>query len=657
MKTVKPYGTWDSPVSIDLILQAGDAKISDDVFVDPVTSKIYHTEGRPDENGRDTIIASEEGIDVLGKPWDARDGIYEYGGAPAVAFNGTLYFSNYTDGRVYKTTEGGQPESITPDSNNVVRYANFSVHPKQNHLIVAVLEDHKDPEPSNVINNVCLINANTRTVSTIVSDADFYASPTFSPDGAHIAWVQWNFPDMPFDGSQLYVGDVTVSADETSLSVSNATYVAGKASTVSATFACWASNDVVLFTSDESGFINPWMYSVSSHKAGPILSKPIKDDFGVGKWTLSWNFGAAMDLEAKKSLFISMREGRSVIYVVDVARGTANCLDCPYVNITTFKRAGDNRAVFLGQKRDNSANVILCTLEGSDEQPELSYKELKNSTEIPDDVKASISYAQPITLENDAGEALYVIYYPPTNVDYTGPEDERPPCVVDAHGGPTGIAYQSLQWLVQYFTSRGFAWMDVNYSGSSGYGRAYVNRLLGQWGVLDVKDIVSAIKQISSAPRLLVDPKRTAIRGESSGGYDALMTICSHPDAYTAATSQYGIADLTTLAQHTHKFESRYIDELVGGTWNDNPQLYDSRSPVNLASSIKTPLLVLQGLADNVVPPEQAQAIVVAIMKQGGTVESITFPGEGHGWRKAETIKKAYESELGFYRVVWGLFP
>ncbi|KAI8996684.1 alpha/beta-hydrolase [Trametes punicea] len=650
MTKTAAYGTWTSPITTDVVLKSG-AK-AEEVFVDPITSTIYHIEQRPSEGGRLVIVDTEKGEDVVGKDWNVRSAVHEYGGAPAVAYDGVIYFSNFKDNRVYRLQKGEAPEPITPENPNH-RYAKLAVHPKHPHLIVAIREDHTDPRPSDVVNILCLINAHEKTVAPLITGADFYSSPCFTPDGEHIAWQQWFHPDMPWEGAEIHVAEVQV--DERSLALSDAKHVAGKRIDVSAAYPVWASNDLLLFVSDESGYYNPWAYSVASGRAAPVLSKPVNEDFAAPMWRLGYNFGVPLDLEGRMALYTAVKKGRNVLYLISIRGGTLEELECPYVNVESVQRVTYEAVVFNGQKHDEAEHIVLCNIKEY-AKPNYTVVNANADTQTLPFARAYVSVPRSITLKvPETGEDVHVLFYPPTNPDYVAPEGERPPAILNVHGGPTNRAFPGLKLTIQYYTSRGFAWLDVNYGGSSGYGRKYIKRLEGKWGLVDVQDCALAAEQLAAPPYSLIDAQRVAITGRSSGGYTVLMALCSYPDTFAAGTSSFGISDLITLGQFTHKFESQYLFKLVGGTPAEVPEAYKERSPVNKADQIKAPLLVLQGSIDAVVPPNQAELIVSNIKKRNGRVEYVVFEGEGHGWRKAENIRTALKKELAFYEDVFGL--
>ncbi|OJA09414.1 hypothetical protein AZE42_03073 [Rhizopogon vesiculosus] len=597
-----PYGLWESPITADAIAQ--DSVAMSDIFVDPVTKDIYYIEQRASERGRSVLLSNSTQKEVFGTNFNACTCVYEYGGSAAMAYNGTVYSSNLADFRVYAAKDG-KISPITPeDPNKIYRYADFCVHPVHTDLLVAVLEDHTDDTPQNVRNSLCVIDSTAVTVTSLVCTDDarneFYAAPTFSPSGDKLAWQFWSHPDMPWEGGQIYVADVQHDSTTHTLSLSGKRLVAGQANTIGACYPLWVSNDKLLFTSDESG---------------------------------------------------------SVLYVVDITKGTLLEIkdqSFDFVFVDHVQRVSENTFVFTGLRSNAPGAAMLCTLIGSSFLPDfqvLRSTASASSAPLPEDI---ISLPQPITLQVADGP-LHVVYYAPKNPEYAGSSipGERPPCVLNVHGGPTWLEDQGLNLLKQYFTSRGYAWLDVNYGGSSCYGRAYVERLKGNWGISDVNDCIEAIQspKISS----VVDTERTAIRGGSSGGYTVLAAIAldsstaSKKKFFACATSTCGISNLELFADDTHKLELRYVIKFLGGMKQEVPQVYHDRSPVYFSANIKTPLLVLQGNDDKVVPPPQSWTIIDGIIKYKGQVEAHFFDGEQHGWRMSETIEKSIEFEREWY--------
>jgi len=643
MVKVAPYGTWESPITADSIVQ--NSVSVDDVIVDPITSTIYHLETRPNEEGRSVLVKTEGAIDVFGEGWNSRTGVEEYGGASAKVYNGVIYFSNFKDGRVYTIKEGEQPEAVTPE-NEVHRFADFTIHPTHNHIVVAILEDHTKPVPADVKTTLCFINTKTKTVHPLISGADFYAAPAFSPDGNHLVWQQWYHPDMPWEGGEIHVGEMKYDASNDVVSVRGALRVGGKRNEASATHPFWVTSDTFIFTVDTSGFQNPWIYSVSAGVAKPIISpKPLDEDFSLPAWSLGNSYGALInDGDDARVLYTAFREGRSRLYLLTLHSGAAEELVCPYVIIQNVRRVSAGNVVFIGAKVDEGPALVYCNI--TDHAKPLFNK--LTAAKDPGTPSTFISRPQSMTLTVD-GQPLYLVYYPPTNPDYRAPDGELPPAIIGVHGGPTGHEMQGLDMTTQYFTSRGFAWIGVDYGGSSGHGRKYVERLNSNWGIVDTRDCVLAAEGLSKEPHNLIDAKRVLIRGCSSGGYIVLQALCDYPNTFAAGASLYGISDLKKLEEFTHKFESQYGRKLLGGFYKDVPEVYKARSPVYNANKIKSPLLIEQGSVDAVVSPAQAEDIVKSIGANGGNVEYVVYEGEGHGWRKAENIKAALEKELHFY--------
>ncbi|KAI0060348.1 alpha/beta-hydrolase [Artomyces pyxidatus] len=644
-----PYGSWSSPITADVLVQTSISLV--DVLVDPITRTVYHIEKRPSEGGRAVIVDTATGKDVYGSRWNAVTRVQEYGGGAAVVHDGVLFFSHVADARVYRLTAGEEPSAVTPEG-KPFRYADFSVHPEHPHLLAAVLEDHTVDTPSTVVTRLVIINSKTQTLTTIVEGADFYAAPTFSPDGTHLAYQEWNHPDMPWQRSAVHVAKVSVQ-DGPRVLLGDDKRLAWDDREVSVTYPKWVDADTLLFLNDESGFQNPWTFSVTSGKHSPAFITALNQDFAPPANKLG---GSPYDVLGDGGVvFSATTNGRNVLYHYNLHSRSLVSIENTFVDIPVVRAVDPTTIVLVSRSTKSPFAVVRLSLHDASSSPiKTNEVVLKSSMASLPFSEGIISQPIPLTLDVD-GQPLYVIFYPPTNPDYTGSDSasEKPPCLVNVHGGPTSMAGQGLDWVKQYFTSRGWAWLDVDYGGSSGYGRKYIDRLNGSWGVTDVSDCAAAVERLAAAPHHLIDPSRTAIRGQSSGGYTVLAALCAYPQAFAAGASLFGISDLIKLTEDTHKFESKYMDKLLGGSYEEIPQVYVERSPVNNAENIRSPLLILQGLEDRVVPPEQAAIIVKKVRAQGGYVEEIEFEGEGHGWVKAETIKTALEAERKFYEKVF----
>ena len=457
------------------------------IFIDPITSSIYHIEARPSEAGRCVIVDTKKNKDVFGPGWNARSRVEEYGGGAAIAYGGVVYFSNFSDLGVYSVNVGSEkvsePVAVTPSAsmslstlaslaadysrrfleNKNHRFADFAALPTHPHLLVAILEDHTHPAPSDVETSLVVINASTKTISPVVTGADFYASPRFSPDGKHLVWQQWWHPNMPWQSAEIFIAEVTVSSDAGRIELGAKALVGGVKGQVSAAYPLWVSNETVLFTSDASGHQNPRKYSAITAKSVPILPIPFEKDFSLPAWLLGESYSAVLDEKGEKVLYSAMEDGRAILWVLDVGSGAISKVESPYVEISSLcsiPKTGE--VLFVGSQSSKPAEIVSLSLSSNTYSPSPTFKSLKSTSSsvtssFPPGV---VSIAQSITIKvppND--DPVHLNYYPPKNPEYNGGVDgEKPPCVFNIHGGPTGISNQALSWSKQYFTSRGWAW-------------------------------------------------------------------------------------------------------------------------------------------------------------------------------------------------------
>ncbi len=626
---IAPYGSWESPITADLIIYRGIA--FGEIVLDE--GNIYWQEMRPAEGGRYAIVrmaANGSVSDLLPPPFNARTRVHEYGGGAFTVSEGIIYFSNFADQRLYRLVPGLEPEPITPEEK--MRYADFVVDRQRNRLI-GVREDHT-VEGREAVNTVVSIPLDgSEEIEVLISGNDFYSSPRLSPDGEKLAWLTWNHPNMPWDGCELWVGEF--AADGT---IARAERVAGGQSE-SIFQPAWSPTGVLYFTSDRTGWWN--LYRLEHGKARHLCE--MAAEFGTPQWAFGMStYGfAAPD----RIICIYMRQGVDYLGSLNTETGKLTPIETPYTTLGGIK-VSPTQAFFRAGSPTKPSSLVRLDLRS------LQTETLRRSSTVEIDT-GYISIPEAIEFPTENGLTAYAFFYPPTNKDFAAPQGELPPLIVESHGGPTSMTRNMLSLHKQYWTSRGFAILDVNYGGSSGFGRAYRQRLEGQWGVVDVDDCVNGVRYL--VERGLVDGRRVAITGGSAGGYTTLRALTSR-DTFQAGASHFGVSDLDAFAQETHKFESRYLHGLIG-PYPEQRDLYRQRSPINYLNQISCPVIFFQGLDDRIVPPNQAELMVEALRKKGLPVAYLAFEGEGHGFRRAENIKRTLEAELYFYSRVFGFEP
>jgi dipeptidyl aminopeptidase/acylaminoacyl peptidase len=633
---IAPYGSWASPITSELIV-ASTIGLGE-VLLDG--EDVYWLESRPQEGGRSVVMRlSPGGEPVEATPpvppagevaFNVRSRVHEYGGGAYFVADGTVYFSNDRDQRLYRQDPGAAPVPITPEPPRPrgLRCAD-AVMDRGRQRLIAVHEDHcgAGKEPQNTL--VAIALDGSRPSLELVCGSDFYAAPRLSPDGNRLAWIEWRHPNMPWDGSELWVGRIGADGG-----IAEKRHVAGGAAE-SIVQPEWSPDGVLHFVSDRSGWWN--LYRWAGEDIESICSRAA--EFGRPQWAFRMSSYAFRD--ARHLVASYLEGGLSRLLLLDLATLAATPLDTPFTDITSLR--ADARGIYF---RGGSPEAFPAIVRLAPDTGEVAV--LRPSTS--EDTRAYEGYItppQPIEFPTESGLLAHGLFYPPRNRDFAAPAGELPPLIVISHGGPTGAATATLSWGVQYWTSRGFAVFDVNYGGSSGYGRAYRERLRGKWGVVDVEDCVNGARFLAAAGR--VDGKRMAIRGSSAGGYTTLCAL-TFGDAFAAGASYYGISDLEALARDTHKFESRYLEGLAG-PYPEARALYRERSPVNFTERLSAPMALFQGAEDAVVPPQQAEAMAAALAKKGVPCLYLLFNGEQHGFRRAETLKRALDAELHFYSV------
>lgn len=621
------YGSWKSPITSDVI-------VSETIDVQQIIldNAIYWSEMRPAEEGRYVIVKYDEGItDVTPAPFNARTRVHEYGGGAYIVKGEVVYFSNFEDQRIYKQVIGETPEPLTPDKN--MRYADGVIH--ENNLI-CVREDHT--QKGEAVNTIVKIDGKTGESTVLVSGNDFYSTPRVSPDGSQLAWLTWNHPNMPWDGTELYIGTFKNG------SIDHITKVAG-GKNESIFQPEWSPDNVLYFVSDKTNWWNIYCFqnknkNNNKNKIDPVY--PMEAEFGKPQWVFR---RSTYDFLSDDTIICTYgKNGIWHLAILDIPNKKLEEIPTPYESIG-YVRAENNTAVFRGGSPTEFQSIVAV---------DINTKEctvLRSSGNITID-SGYISVPKPVEYPTTNGVTAHAFYYPPYNKDYEQP-DEKPPLVVKTHGGPTSSVSSTLDLKIQFWTSRGFAVLDVNYRGSTGYGREYRTQLNGKWGIVDVKDCVhGALYLVKTGD---VDKNRLAIKGGSAGGYTTLCAL-AFTDVFKAGASYYGVSDAEALTKETHKFESHYLDTLIG-PYPEQKEVYRERSAMYHVDKLSCPVIFFQGLEDKIVLPNQAETMVNALKKKGIPVAYIPFEKEQHGFRRSENIKRALDAELYFYGKIFGFEP
>ncbi|MEP7271524.1 MAG: S9 family peptidase [Acidobacteriota bacterium] len=629
MSKTAPFGAWRSPITSDLIVSGtiglGGIAIDGD--------SIYWLELRPAERGRYVIVhrdTHEEVGDITPAPFSARTRVHEYGGGAHVVADGTIYFSNFADQRLYRQDPGKEPRPISTAAD--LRYADGIIDRSRNRLI-SVREDHRHTDQEAVTTLVAVDLEGNREDVVLQSGADFYSSPRLSPDGNSLAWLCWRHPNMPWDGTELWSARIAEDG-----SLVDASLIAG-GDDESIFQPEWSPDGVLYFVSDRSGWWNLYRHRDGQSEA----LCPMEAEFGLPQWVFGMKtYGFE---SAQRIICVVNDGGASRLASLDTETGTLETVASPYKRLDGLRVSG-NRAFFVGSTYRESSAIVSLDLQTH------QLEVIRRSSELAID-PGYISQPQSIEFPTTGGLSAHAFFYPPNNRDYEAPASELPPLLVMSHGGPTSAASPTLSLSIQYWTSRGIAVLDVNYGGSTGYGRAYRERLNGQWGIVDVDDCANGARFLSD--KGLVDGERLAITGGSAGGYTTLCALV-FSDVFKAGASHYGVSDLEALEIDTHKFESRYTHGLVG-KYPEERELYRARSPINFTDQLRAPVIFFQGLEDKIVPPNQAEMMVNALRTKGLPVAYVTFEGEQHGFRQAANIKRALDGEFYFYSRVFGFEP
>jgi dipeptidyl aminopeptidase/acylaminoacyl peptidase len=633
MPETLPYGAWRSPITSDLIV--AETIGLGGVLVDG--GDIYWSESRPGEGGRNVLVRrTKDGgrEDVMPAPFNVRTRVHEYGGGAVTVHQGTVWFSNFADQRLYRLAAGAgagaAPAPLTPEAAGGAswRYADGVIDEARQRWI-GVREAHAEGRVDNAL--VAVDPAQPGPGRVLAEGCDFYAAPRLSPDGGRLCWISWNHPDMPWVGTELWGAELAADGGLT-----NRRKIAG-GDAESICQPLWSPDGALYFISDRSGWWN--LYRCDAGGDGAIHPLcPREAEFAGAQWAFGQSSYAFLGPD---HIVCTYGEGgRTVLARLDIASGKLTPFALPYSEFGSIKAAGGKIVCGAGSPTGPGAIVTIDPDTGAVDV-------LRQSSAAAADPKLQryFTAAQHVEFPTAGGLTAHANYYAPHNPDFTAPAGEKPPLVVKCHGGPTSSASSSLSLGIQYWTSRGIAVIDVDYGGSTGYGRAYRERLKGAWGIVDVDDCVNAARHVCAQG--LADAERAVITGGSAGGYTVLAALAGR-DFFKGGASYYGVSDVAALARDTHKFESRYLDWLIG-PYPERADLYAERSPLTHADGLTCPVIFFQGAEDRVVPPNQTEMMVEALRRRGIPCGYLLFAGEQHGFRRAENIKRALDAELYFY--------
>ena len=632
------YGSWKSPITADLVAQSitlSEARFGDE--------NVYWLEGRPQESGRLVVVRAStvngHATDVTPKPYNARTRVHEYGGASWTIADGDVYFSNFVDGRLYcQTNNSSHPVPLTPAPavpEGQWRFAD-GVIDRARRRWIGVREDHTgDGEPINTIVAVDLHEPGRDAGRVLVGGRDFFAAPRLSPDRRWLIWLTWDHPNMPWNGTTLWLSELDGLGN-----ITEPLAIAGSASE-SVFQPEWSPDGRALFfVSDRSGWWNLYRFDLALRTSEPLA--PMAAEFGVPLWKLGATTYACAGSD--RIVCAYSKAGLGQLAVLDLKGKVLRPFDTPFTEFTSVQVSGD-RALFRAGASNHPASIVMLDLTSG------AHRVLKKETDLLDQPGSRITHhlstVRSVEFPTSDGNTAYGLFYPPHNPDYVGLPDELPPLLVKCHGGPTTSASSVLELTTQFWTSRGIAVLDVNYGGSTGFGRDFRNRLNLNWGIVDVEDCINGAKFLVAEG--LVDHNRIVIRGGSAGGYTTLAAL-TFRDFFQGGASYYGISDLAVLARETHKFESRYLDWLIG-PYPQARERYRERSPLYHVDQLSKPIIFFQGSEDIIVPSNQAEVLVEALRRRGKPVGYYLFSGEQHGFRKAVNIQRSLDAELQFYAI------
>jgi dipeptidyl aminopeptidase/acylaminoacyl peptidase len=633
-----PYGSWPTPITSELVVAQAvrlfDARVDGD--------RVIWAEARPAEGGRTVLVGREPDgvtIELLDRSANARTAVHEYGGGAWWVRDDVVWYCEWADQRLYRRDpETKQASALTPppDIPKGDRYADGDVSPDGS-WIACVRERHpRGGGPADVRNEIVRLSAQEPSApEVLVSGPDFVCSPRWSPDGRSLCWVQWEHPNMPWDSTTLCVRGQDGESQ---------TVAGGPQESVVEPH--WAPDGSLMFISDRTGWWNLYRWIPAGGAVEQLTD--LKAEVALPQWTLGGSRYAVLD--DGRIVFAQARGGFDRVSV-RLPDGTVRDLELPFAEVGSLRRAGADQVILVAATPTAEASVTMVVLDAQGGVERVETVEPARDLSRLGVAREFISTPQEVDFPSAQGRTAHALLFEPVNPKFAGPPEDRPPLLVDVHGGPTAAASADLDLDIQYWTSRGFMVACVNYGGSTGYGRAYRDLLQGTWGVVDVEDSIAVARWLADHGR--VDPERMAIRGGSAGGYTTLAALVAPDAPFAAGADYFGVADLEAMTADTHKFESRYLDGLVA-PYPEGRDVYRERSPIHHVDRFSTPLIVLQGLEDEVVPPNQATMIVEALEARGVPVAYLPFEGEQHGFRREENIRRALDAELSFYSQIFG---
>ena len=620
------FGSWESTITTDLILNNSVSLGEISLFGDD----IYWVEMRANEGGRYVVVKQTidgKKTDAIPSGYNARTRVHEYGGGSYLVTNRGVVFSNFDDQSLYLVDANNVCKKLTIQED--CRYADI-IYDKYRERLICIREDHSERAKEAVSSIIAVSLLESGNEIILQCGADFYSNPRLSNDGQKLCWISWFHPNMPWDNTSLFTSEINDVGQ-----IGKASLVAGGDINESVCQPSWSCDDILYFISDKNNWWN--LYRLGENGIECIIK--LDAEFAVPQWSFRESNYDFIDYNSIISIY--RQQGLAYIAIINTDKKTFETLSLSYTEIESLV-CKKNKAYFLGSSPTEFKSIIEYDIE----------KKIVNVIQKSNAIcldKEYISVGESISFPVDENKHAHAVFYRPQNRYYTGLDDEKPPLVVMSHGGPTGESHNGLKMVVQFFSSRGFAVLDVNYGGSSGYGREYRRRLNGNWGIVDVNDCSKAALYV--AEEGWVDKDRLAIRGGSAGGFTTLAAL-AYTDVFKAGASHYGVSDLEALTKETHKFESRYLDTLIGA-YPETQEIYKERSPVNAVDRLSCPVIFFQGLEDKIVLPNQAELMVDALKLKGIPVVYVAYEGEQHGFRQAKNIKRTLESELYFYATIF----